>query len=189
MFEVNFWGVVNGSLVALPYLRKQGGALINVGSEVSEAAAPLLGMYTASKHAVKGFTDSLRLEIEEIEKAPVAITLIQPTAVNTPFPQHARNYMATDAKLPEPMIDPQQVADAILEAAVTHTRDKKVGAMAVMNTAMAKFAPTIADRMAARQTDKLHRAEPAHDPEGALYRPSEVMHVAGHKHPWRRTVT
>ena len=114
--------------------------MINVGSEVSEAAAPLLGMYTASKHAVKGFTDSLRLEIEEMEKAPVAITLIQPTAVNTPFPQHARNYMATDAKLPEPMIDPRQVADAILEAAVTHTRDKKVGARAVMNTAMAKFA-------------------------------------------------
>ena len=42
IFDTNFWGVVNGSLVALPYLRKQGGALINLGSEVSEAAAPLL---------------------------------------------------------------------------------------------------------------------------------------------------
>jgi short-subunit dehydrogenase len=183
LFEVNFWGVVNGSLTALPYLRKQGGALINVGSEVSEAATPLLGMYTASKHAVKGFTDSLRLEVEEIEKAPVAITLIQPTAVNTPFPQHARNYMTTDARLPEPMIDPQQVADAILEAAVTHTRDKKVGVMALVNTAMARFAPTIADRMAARQSDQLHCDEPPNDPDGALYRPSEVMHVSGHKHP------
>ena len=74
--------------IAAP-LRKQGGALINVGSEVSEAASPLLGMYTASKHAVKGFTDSLRIEIEDVEKAPIAVTLIQPTAVNTPFPQHA----------------------------------------------------------------------------------------------------
>src|SRR5205085_2845458 len=48
LFDINFWGVVNGSLVALPYLKKQGGALINLGSEVSEAAVPILGMYTAS---------------------------------------------------------------------------------------------------------------------------------------------
>src|SRR5436190_14552880 len=78
LFEIDFWGVVNGSLVALPHLRHQGGALINVGSEVSEAATPLLGMYVAAKHAVKGFTDSLRIEIEEIQNAPVAVTLIQP---------------------------------------------------------------------------------------------------------------
>lgn len=93
LFDTNFWGVVNGSLAALPYLRMQGGALINVGSEVSDAVVPLQGMYSASKHAVKGFTDALRVEIEEVDKAPVSITLIQPTAVNTPYPQHAKNYM------------------------------------------------------------------------------------------------
>jgi short-subunit dehydrogenase len=54
--------VYNGSLVALPHLRQSGGALINVGSEVSEAVVPLQGAYTASKHAVKGFTDALRVE-------------------------------------------------------------------------------------------------------------------------------
>jgi short-subunit dehydrogenase len=182
LFDVNFWGVVHGSLVALPYLRKQGGALINVGSEVSEAATPLLGMYTASKHAVKGFTDSLRIEIEDLEKAPIAITLIQPTAVNTPFPQHARNFMTTDARLPEPMIEPDEVAAAILEAATRHTRNKKVGTLAVVNTALAKFAPGIAERLATRLTDKLHSDEPPRDPLGALYRASEAMHVAGHKH-------
>src|SRR5206468_7879728 len=91
LFETNFWGVVNGSLCALPHLRRQGGALINVGSEVSDAVVPLQGMYSASKHAVKGFTDALRVEIEEVDKAPVAITLIQPTAVDTPLPQHAKN--------------------------------------------------------------------------------------------------
>ncbi|MGN6283361.1 SDR family NAD(P)-dependent oxidoreductase, partial [Frateuria sp.] len=51
-------------------------------------------MYSASKHAVKGFTDALRVEVAELDEAPVSITLIQPTAVNTPYPQHARNYMA-----------------------------------------------------------------------------------------------
>ncbi|MDB5852447.1 MAG: Short-chain dehydrogenase/reductase [Herminiimonas sp.] len=60
LFDTNFWGVVNGSLVALPHLIVQGGALINVGSEVSDAVIPLQGMYAASKHAVKGFTDALR---------------------------------------------------------------------------------------------------------------------------------
>jgi NADP-dependent 3-hydroxy acid dehydrogenase YdfG len=91
LFDTNFWGVVNGSLAALPHLLKQGGALINVGSEVSDAVVPLQGMYSASKHAVKGFTDALRVEIEEVDKAQVSITLIQPTAVNTPYPQHAKN--------------------------------------------------------------------------------------------------
>src|SRR5688572_5065206 len=56
LFDINFWGVVNGSMVAVPCLKKNpnGGALINVGSEVSDAAVPLLGIYTASKHAGKG---------------------------------------------------------------------------------------------------------------------------------------
>ena len=52
LFDTNFWGVVNGSLAALPYLRNRGGALINLGSEVSEVAVPLQGIYSASKHAV-----------------------------------------------------------------------------------------------------------------------------------------
>ena len=93
IFDTNFWGVVNGSLIALPYLRKQGGALINLGSEVSEEVVPLQGMYSASKHAVKGVTDALRIEIELLDKSPVSITLIQPTAVNTPCPHNAKNYM------------------------------------------------------------------------------------------------
>ena len=75
LFDTNFWGVVNGSLIALPHLKRQGGALINVGSEVSDAVVPLQGMYSASKHAVKGFTDALRIEIEKLDEAPVSITL------------------------------------------------------------------------------------------------------------------
>src|SRR5689334_18908353 len=117
LFDINFWGLVYGSLVALPHLKTNGGALVNVGSEVSDAVVPLQGMYSASKHAVKGFTDALRVEIEEIDKAPVSITLIQPTAVDTPFPEHARNYMSQEPKLPTPMIEPEKVAEAILGAA------------------------------------------------------------------------
>jgi short-subunit dehydrogenase len=182
LMDVNFWGVVNGSLTALPFLRGNGGALINLGSEVSEAVAPMLGMYATTKHAVKGFTDALRIEVEQVDKAPVSITLIQPTAVNTPFDEHGRNYMSQEANLPTPMIDPQQVADAILSAAVKPTRSAKVGMMSKVNTFAANNLPGVADRMAAKQIDKLKRDEPARNPEGTLHIPGESGRVHG-DHP------
>jgi short-subunit dehydrogenase len=179
LFDTNFWGVVNGSLVALPYLRRNGGALINVGSEVSEAVIPLQGMYAASKHAVKGFTDALRVEVEVIDKAPVSITLIQPTAVDTPFPQHARNYMDVEPKLPAPRIDPDKVARAILKAATKGARDVKVGTLAKVNTRMATLAPAIADRMSAMQEGNQQTDQPPIDRDGTLYRPGGTGQVRG----------
>lgn len=179
LFDTNFWGVVHGSLAALPYLRLQGGALINVGSEVSEAVVPLQGMYTASKHAVKGYTDSLRVELENVEHANVSVVLIQPTAVDTPFPEHARNYMSHEPKLPDPQIDPRQVADAILAAAVDGGRDIKVGTMARLNTATSHLLPRLADRMSARQVGKQQRPEAPRRPEGTLYKAGEAGRVHG----------
>jgi len=179
LFDVNFWGVVYGSLVALPHLRQSGGALINVGSEVSEAVVPLQGMYSASKHAVKGFTDALRVEIEEVDKAPISITLIQPTAVDTPYPEHARNYMAQEPKLPTPQIKPEQVAEAILHAATKSTRDIKVGARAKMNTLLTKLIPSLGDKMAAKQATRQQRDEPPRDPTGTLYKAGESGRIHG----------
>jgi short-subunit dehydrogenase len=179
LFDTNFWGVVNGSLAALPHLQKQGGALINVGSEVSDAVVPLQGMYSASKHAVKGFTDALRVELEDMDHAPVVVTLIQPTAVDTPFPQHARNYMPREPKLPTPQIDPEEVAEAILDAAIDPTRTRKVGMMAKVNTAMAKAVPALADKMAAKQADRQQYDEPPREPAGTLYTPGESGRIHG----------
>src|SRR5690606_10484004 len=84
MFQTNYWGVVFGSLEALKHLKRNGGALINIGSVTSDVPTPLLSAYTASKHAVKGFTDSLRLELLH-EDAPVSVTLIKPSGIHTPF--------------------------------------------------------------------------------------------------------
>jgi short-subunit dehydrogenase len=179
LFDVNFWGIVNGSLIALPYLKRSGGALINVGSEVSDAFIPLQGMYSASKHAVKGFTDALRVEVVEVDKAPVSITLIQPTAVDTPYPQHARNYMSEEPKLPSPQIDPRRVAEAILDAATHPRRAVKVGAVSKINTFVAKFAPRLADKISARQLERQQHDEPPRDPEGTLYKPGEEGRVTG----------
>ena len=179
LFDVNFWGVVNGSLIALPYLKQSGGALINVGSEVSDAVVPLQGMYSASKHAVKGFTDALRVEIEDVDDANVAITLIQPTAVDTPYPQHARNYMDKEPKLPDPQIEPAKVAAAILDAACNHRRDVRVGAQAVLNSVVAKVAPSLGDKLSAKQVDRQQYQEPPRDPAGTLHKPGRTGRVKG----------
>ncbi|OZI61768.1 SDR family oxidoreductase [Bordetella genomosp. 11] len=178
LFQVNFWGVVHGSLAALPLLKAHGGALINVGSEVSDASVPLQGMYSASKHAVKGFTDALRIELEA-DKAPVSVTLIQPTAVDTPFPEHAANYMDQAAKLPSPMIPAEKVAAAILEAAADPDREVKVGALSVINTTMFKLLPGLADRMAKKQMGRQQRNAPSHPHQGTLYAPGECGETAG----------
>ena len=179
LFETNFWGVYYGCLAALPYLRQYGGALINVGSEVSETVVPLQGMYSTTKHAVKGLTDALRVEVEQVDEAPVAITLIQPTATDTPFPQHAKNYMAEEPKLPSPLDDPEDVAEAILKAATKPTRSKKVGGMSKVNTMTAKVAPRMGDKMAAKYVERQQYDEEPRHPEGTLDRPGELVGSAG----------
>lgn len=179
LFDINFWGIVYGSLVALPHLIKSEGTLINLGSEVSEAVLPLQGMYSATKHAVKGFTDALRVEVQEVDEAPVSITLIQPTAVNTPYPQHAKNYMGTEPKLPSPQIDPTDVANAILDAATSITHHIKVGMMSKINTTMQNLMPTLAEKMSAKQVNRQQYAEAPRNPDGALYRASGGGHIHG----------
>lgn len=179
LFDINFWGVVNGSLVALPYLIKSEGTLINLGSEVSEAVLPLQGMYSATKHAVKGFTDALRVEVQELDQAPISITLIQPTAVNTPYPQHAKNYMNKEPKLPSPQIDPADVANAILDAATSITHHIKVGMMSKVNTTMQNLMPTLAEKMSAKQANRQQYAEAPRNPDGTLYAASGDGHIHG----------
>ena len=178
MFDVNFWGVVYGSLAALPHLRANGGALINLGSEASEATIPLQAMYSATKHAVKAFTEGLRMELE-VDGAPVSITLIQPTAVDTPYPEHAGNYLDQEPKLPTPMIEPEKVAAAILDAATSHTRDVRVGVMSKLNTTLAKLVPPVAEAMAKMQMGRQQREEAPHAREGTLYRPGESGRIHG----------
>ncbi len=181
LFDANFWGVVNGSLAALPYLRETNGALINVGSEVSDAVVPLQGMYSASKHAVKGFTDALRVEVKNVDGADVSITLIQPTAVDTPYPEHAKNYMDREPKLPDPKIDPQLVAKAILKSAQEGGRDVRVGGMAVMNSIISKIMPSLADKIAAKQIDRQQKDDLPYNPQGTLYEPGDSGHIYGVK--------
>jgi short-subunit dehydrogenase len=136
----------------------------------SEAVIPLQGIYSASKHAVKGFTDTLRIEFEH-DKVPVSVTLIQPGATDTPFPQHARNYLENEPKLPTPLDDPFH-AQAILEAATHEKRSIKVSALAKLNTTLAKLSAAIADWMGLRQMDRQTLDDAPHNPAGSLHSPA-----------------
>lgn len=149
VFQTNYWGVVYGSLEALKHLKKRGGALINLGSISSELPAPILSAYTASKFAVKGFTDSLRMELMH-EKAPVSVTLIQPSGIHTPFGEHARNYMEARSQVPPPVYHPELVARAIVRSAESPLRSVMVGESGYLQTRLIRFFPRVGDKLFSR---------------------------------------
>jgi len=145
LFEVNYWGVVYGSLIAAQHLRSRGGAIINVGSVLSERTMILQTQYSASKHAVKAFTDGLRMELEE-QDAPIAVTLIKPSSIDTPYVEHARNYLDHETKVPPPAYDPNLVAKAIVFASEHQRRELTVGFGGWVIGAMGKVAPRLMDK-------------------------------------------
>ena len=169
LFEVNVWGTVYGSRAAVARLRGAGGALINLGSIVSDRAVPLQGAYSASKHAVKGFTDALRMELEE-EGAPISVTLIKPSAIDTPYFQHAKNYMSVEPKPPAPVYAPEIVANAILRAAEHPVRDITIGGGGRLITALGTALPRLTDFYMERSMFESQRSDiPAEAAEGNLY--------------------
>jgi short-subunit dehydrogenase len=146
LFETNVWGVVNGSKIAVEHLRERGGALVNVGSEVSDAVIPIQGMYSASKHAVKAFSEALRMELEA-DGLPVSVSIVKPTAINTPFPQNAKNYLSYEPDLPSPVYAPELVAEAILYCAENGTPEFFVGETAKLHSTMAKLMPRVGEKL------------------------------------------
>jgi NAD(P)-dependent dehydrogenase (short-subunit alcohol dehydrogenase family) len=172
-FEVNYWGEVYGSRTAVRHLRSRGGALINIGSGLSDRAIPLQGNYCAAKHALKGFTDTLRMELEE-EGVPISVTLVKPASINTPFFEKAKTYLGVEPQPVPPVYAPEVVAGIILRAAQQPIREMIAGGAAV-KTSAARFAPRFADLYMERWTfDAQKTDKPA--PQGRpsnLYAPLE----------------
>jgi short-subunit dehydrogenase len=174
LFQTNYWGVVHGAMVACEYLRKSGGALINVGSTLSDRAIPVQGTYCASKHAVKGYTDALRMELEK-EGSPISVTLIKPAAIDTPYIDHAKNLLATEPLNPPPVYAPETVAHAILHCAEHPERDVFVGAGGMALSEIGHHAPRVTDKvMEATMFDLQRSDEPRqHSRRDSLHTPGE----------------
>jgi NAD(P)-dependent dehydrogenase (short-subunit alcohol dehydrogenase family) len=150
-FDVNYWGQVYGSRAAVPHLRRQGGALINVASALADRAIPLQGNYCAAKHALKGFTDALRMELEE-EGAPISVTLVKPGSIDTPLFDKARTLLGVEPQPVPPVYAPELVARAILQCAQHPTRDIVVSGMGKVLSVAGSVAPRMTDRYMERTT-------------------------------------
>lgn len=149
LFDVNYWGIVHGSLVAARELRERGGAIVNLGSVLSDRAIPLQGAYCATKHAVKAFTDALRMELEE-EGAPISVSLVKPATIGTPFYDHARSHLAHAPRPVPPVYAPEIVADAILACAERPLRSVYAGGMAAAIALGNVVAPALTDAVMER---------------------------------------
>jgi len=191
VFETNYWGVVHGSLTALRHLqgRPGGGALINVGSINGDIPSPILGAYNASKHAVKGFTDSLRIEVLA-RGHPVAVTLVKPSAIGTPFPQHGRNITGGRAALPPPLYAPEVVARAILHAAQHQRRSVTVGGIGKLQVLAGQMLPNLFDRLGTGMSGVLSQQQhPVPHKAGNLYTPQGQDGMAEGRQHGRRFST
>ncbi|MCI1187355.1 SDR family oxidoreductase [Hymenobacter sp. DH14] len=165
VFETNVWGLIYGSLEAARHLKSKGGAIINVGSILSDVTAILQTIYSASKHAVKGFTDGLRMELE-MDGAPISVTLIQPSSIDTPYTVHAKNYMDCEAKHGPPAYAPETVARAILHAATTSERAIVVGGAGRSFIGLQRWTPALFDQYMEKAFVKQEHADQAPRPIG-----------------------
>ncbi len=190
MFDTDFWGVVYGSRAAVKHFRQRGssGALINVGSFLGDRAVAVQSTYSAAKHAVHGWTDALRMELEE-EKAPVSVTLIHPGRIDTPYNEHARSYMPKQPAHRGMIYPPEAVAEAILYAAEHPKRDMFVGFQAKFLAVLGALSPRLTDKLMeiwafpSQQSDR-----PSRDREdNALYRAGYGMHERGTHQGWIRS--
>lgn len=176
LFETNYWGVVNGSILAAERLRERpwGGAIINVGSILSDAPMPVQGVYSASKHAVKGFTNALRMELMR-DDAPVSLSLVKPAALDTPYSRHARNLTGYAVHNPQPVYSTRVAADTILYCATHPIREITVGGGGRLIASLYNALPGVAEPLLARFAPSLmrdRRSAWTPDDDG-LYDPSE----------------
>jgi NAD(P)-dependent dehydrogenase (short-subunit alcohol dehydrogenase family) len=127
VIDVNLLGQVHGAMAAIPHMRRQGGgSLILISSVEAERALPYHSAYAAAKHGVRGFADSLRLELRH-NQVPVSVTNIMPASINTPFFDKARTKLGVRPKGMPPIYEPEEVVEAILDAAEHPTREQIVG--------------------------------------------------------------
>lgn len=149
LFDIGYFGLVQGSLEAARHFKerfKDGGrgAIVNVGSVLSDRTVLLQGAYGAMKQAALGFTDAFRMELDKA-RAPISVTLIKPAGMDTPLPEHALNRLGKPARIPTIVYDPRLAARAILFAAEHPRRTLGVGG-AGLALQLARWTPRLSDK-------------------------------------------
>jgi NAD(P)-dependent dehydrogenase (short-subunit alcohol dehydrogenase family) len=164
--EVSYLGFVHGTMAALARMRpRDHGTIVQVGSALSERSIPLQSAYCGAKHAINGFTSSLRCELLH-EKSKVRVTVVQMPAVNTPQFSWVRSRLPHKPQPVPPIYQPELAARGIVYAA-DHPgrREYWVGASTAATLAANKFAPAILDRYLARTGYAAQQTDQAADPD------------------------
>jgi NADP-dependent 3-hydroxy acid dehydrogenase YdfG len=148
--EVTYLGTVYGTMVALSRMKpRDHGTIIQVGSALSYRAIPLQAAYCGAKFAIRGFTNSVRVELMH-DKSHVRLTMVQLPGVNTTQFNWCRSKMPDHPMPVPPIYQPEIPAEAVYWASQHHRREVWVGASAVLAILGDKIAPSIADRYLAK---------------------------------------
>jgi NAD(P)-dependent dehydrogenase (short-subunit alcohol dehydrogenase family) len=187
MFDTVYWGTVFGSLAAVRHFRDAAkpGAIINIGSFFGDKAPAVQSTYASAKFALHGFTGSLRQEVEH-EGWPISVSLVHPGRIDTPYNEHAGNYMPMQPVHRGMIYPPEAVAEAILWCAAHSKRDMFVGAQAKLAAVLGAVAPRLTDRimetlMFTSQQSRTRRSDEDHN--RALYRAGYGGHERGTHEP------
>jgi NAD(P)-dependent dehydrogenase (short-subunit alcohol dehydrogenase family) len=178
--EVTYLGTVHGTMVALRRMRERGaGAIVQVGSALAYRGIPLQTPYCGAKHAIQGFTESLRCELLH-EGSPVHVSMVQLPAMNTPQFGWSRNKMGRQPRPVPPIYQPEVAAEAIVWAAGHRRKEVYVGRSTVKAIVGDKLASALADRYLARTgySAQLLPEPAAHGPDN-LEEPRDRDHDRG----------
>jgi NAD(P)-dependent dehydrogenase (short-subunit alcohol dehydrogenase family) len=146
--EVLYLGFVNGTLAALKrMLPRDEGTIIQIGSALAYRSIPLQSAYCACKHAINGFTDSLRCELYH-DKSNIKLTAVHMPAMNTTQFDWVKNRMPNDPQPVPPIFEPELAAEVVVEAGTVSNprREYWVGSPTVMSIVGQKFIPGLLDR-------------------------------------------
>jgi NAD(P)-dependent dehydrogenase (short-subunit alcohol dehydrogenase family) len=162
--EVTYLGYVYGTMAALRrMLPRDQGLIIQVGSALAYRGIPLQAAYCAAKHAVQGFTESLRCELLH-DQSNVRVTMVQMPALNTPQFNWVKSRLPRKPQPVPPIFQPEVAADAIVWAAQQNRRDVYVGWPTVKAIVGDKLAPGYADRYLARMGYEAQQYDGLADP-------------------------
>jgi NAD(P)-dependent dehydrogenase (short-subunit alcohol dehydrogenase family) len=115
--EVTYLGFVHGTLAALNHMRPRNrGSIVQIGSALAYRGIPLQSAYCAAKFAIRGFTESLRTELEH-ENSKIRVSMVQLPGINTPQFDWARAHLERHPRPVAPVLEPEVPAEAVLKAA------------------------------------------------------------------------